>query len=88
MLFLIVTITFSALCVVFDCYHGDYRTLCSFSLLRLCLAHSVLFLLVTTIIIALSSVFDCCHNNYSALCLVFVCYNNDYGALCSFLLFL
>ena len=68
MLFLIVTIMFSALCVVFDCYHGDYRTLCSFLLLRLCLARSVLFLLVTTMIIALCIVFDCYDNNYCALC--------------------
>ena len=68
MLFFIVTIMFSALCVVFDCYHGDYRTLCSFSLLRLCLARSVLFLLVTTMIIALCIVFDCYDNNYCALC--------------------
>ena len=59
---------FSALCVVFDCYHGDYRTLCSLSLLRLCLARSVLFLLVTTRIIALCIVFDCYDNNYCALC--------------------
>ena len=68
MLLLIVTIMFSALCVVFDFYHGDYRTLCSLSLLRLCLARSVLFLLVTTMIIALSIVFDCYDNNYCALC--------------------
>ena len=59
---------FSALCVVFVCYHGDYRTLSSFSLLRLFLARSVFFFLVTTMIIALSIVFDCYDNNYGALC--------------------
>ena len=59
---------FSALCVVFDFYHGDYCTLCSFSLLRLYLARSVLFLLVTTIIIALCIVFDCYDINYGKLC--------------------
>ena len=58
----IVTMMFSALCVVFDFYHGDYRTLCSLSLLRLCLARSVLFLLVTIM--------------FSALCVAFDCYDN------------
>ena len=58
MLFLIVTIMFSALCVVFDCYRDDYRTLSSFSLLRLCLARSVLFLIVTMMISALFVSFD------------------------------
>ena len=58
MLFLIVTMMISGLCVVFDCYHGDYRTLCSFSLLRLCLARSVLFLIVTMMCSALCVVFD------------------------------
>ena len=68
MVFLIVTMMTSALSVVFDCYHGDYRTVCSFLLLRLCLARSMLFLLVTTMIIALCIVFDCYDINYGALC--------------------
>ena len=59
---------FSALCVVFECYYGDYRTLRSVSLFRLCLARSVLYLLVTTMITALSIVFDCYDNNYCAVC--------------------
>ena len=63
MLFLIVTMIFSALCFAFDCYHGDYRTLCSFSLLRLFLARSALFLIVTMVI--------------SALCVLFYCYDDD-----------
>ena len=78
---------FSALCVVFDCYHGDYRTLRSFSLLRLCLARSVLHLLVTTRITALS-IFLIVTIIITARFVSFDCYNNDYGALCSFLLFL
>ena len=63
-----VTMMFNALCVVFDCYHGHYGTLCSLSLLPLCLARSVLFLLVTTMIIVLCIVFDCYDINYGALC--------------------
>ena len=76
MLFLIVTMQFralyvvfivkmmiSALCLVFDCYHGDYRTLFSFSLLRLFLARSALFLIVTMMI--------------SALCVLFYCNDDD-----------
>ena len=50
---------FNAHCVVFDCYHDDYRTLRSFSLLRLCLARSVLFLIVIMVITVLFVVSHC-----------------------------
>ena len=55
MLFLIVTMMISALCVVFDCYAVDF-------------ACSVLFLIVTMMISALCLVFDCYDDGYHALC--------------------
>ena len=63
MLFLIVTIMFSALCVIFDCYDCDSRL--------------VLFLVDIMLIIALCVVFDWYHDDLRApFC--FSCYHGDY----------
>ena len=76
MLLLIVTIMFSALCFAFDCYHGDYRTLCSFSLLRLFLARSAFFFIATMMISSLFVVLIVTMM-ISALCVLFYCYDDD-----------
>ena len=57
-----VTMIFSSLCVVFDCYDNDSRALCSFWLLRWGLARSVLFFVVTMMISALFVGFDWYHD--------------------------
>ena len=54
MLFLIVTMMMSSLCVVFDSYDAVQRALCCFLLLPCCLARSVLLLIVTMMFSSLS----------------------------------
>ena len=62
MLFLINTMMISGLCVVFDCYHDDYRDLC--------------FFLITMMISALCVLLDCSDDDYRAQCF-FYCYDDD-----------
>ena len=63
MLFLINTMMISGLCIVFDCYHDDYRDLCC-------------FFLITMMISELCVLLDCSDDDYRAQCF-FYCYDDD-----------
>ena len=60
MLFLIDTMMISGLCIVFDCYHDDYRDLCCFFLITMMISALCVFFIVMMMISALCVVFDCC----------------------------